>query len=307
VTVALFDLLLAAALLFTAWRAMVAPGPFRAVLIFIVFGLLMALAWVRLAAPDIALAEAAIGAGLTGALLLDAVGHLRAARCVAPGRLPTLWVGLLSLLLAAAFVILFWAIPEAPAPVRLAEEVAGRMDESGVAHPVTAVLLNFRGWDTLLEVGVLLVALLAMLAAGATPERPAAGRDEPVLRGLAHLLTPLMVLTAFYLLWAGSDRPGGAFQGAAVLAAAGVLLRLAGPVASWSQPELPLRAAYALGFSVFLAVAAAGLGYDALLRYPPEWAGGVIFAVESALLLSLGAILAGLFLSGPQARRRGGG
>jgi hypothetical protein len=39
-------------------------------------GLLMALAWARLEAPDIALAEAAIGAGLTGALLLDAVGQM---------------------------------------------------------------------------------------------------------------------------------------------------------------------------------------------------------------------------------------
>ena len=44
---------------------------------FIVFSLLMTLAWARLAAPDIALAEAAIGAGLTGALLLDAIGVLR--------------------------------------------------------------------------------------------------------------------------------------------------------------------------------------------------------------------------------------
>jgi energy-converting hydrogenase B subunit D len=47
---------------------------------FIVFGLLMALAWARLDAPDIALAEAAIGAGLTGALLLDALGALRGKR-----------------------------------------------------------------------------------------------------------------------------------------------------------------------------------------------------------------------------------
>ena len=46
--------------------------------LFIVFGLLMALAWARLAAPDIALAEAAIGAGLSGAMLLDTVGYLRA-------------------------------------------------------------------------------------------------------------------------------------------------------------------------------------------------------------------------------------
>lgn len=75
-----FDLLLIAALLWSAARALVVPGVFRAVVLFIVFGLLMALVWARLGAPDIALAEAAIGAGLTGALLLDAVGHLRAKR-----------------------------------------------------------------------------------------------------------------------------------------------------------------------------------------------------------------------------------
>ena len=75
-----FDLLLIAALLWSAARALTVPNAFRGVLLFIVFGLLMALAWARLGAPDIALAEAAIGAGLTGALLLDAVGHLRAKR-----------------------------------------------------------------------------------------------------------------------------------------------------------------------------------------------------------------------------------
>ncbi|MCQ4348518.1 DUF4040 domain-containing protein [Pseudomonas stutzeri] len=71
------DLLLAGALLWSAWRALSAPGLDRAVVMFIVFGLLMALAWARLQAPDIGLAEAAIGAGLTGALLLDAYGALR--------------------------------------------------------------------------------------------------------------------------------------------------------------------------------------------------------------------------------------
>ncbi|MGV8900335.1 MAG: DUF4040 domain-containing protein [Burkholderiaceae bacterium] len=72
-----FDSLLALALLWSALRAMSTPDLLRAVVLFIVFGLLMALAWARLGAPDIALAEAAIGAGLAGALLLDTVGHLR--------------------------------------------------------------------------------------------------------------------------------------------------------------------------------------------------------------------------------------
>lgn len=68
------DILLALALLWSAWRTLATPDLTRAVVMFIVFGLLMALAWARLSAPDIALAEAAIGAGLTGALLLDALG-----------------------------------------------------------------------------------------------------------------------------------------------------------------------------------------------------------------------------------------
>lgn len=73
----LFDGLLAAGLVWSAAAALLARDLYRAVVLFIVFGLLMALAWVRLAAPDIALAEAAIGAGLSGALLLDALGALR--------------------------------------------------------------------------------------------------------------------------------------------------------------------------------------------------------------------------------------
>lgn len=67
-----FDLVLAGLLATLAWGAMTSRELFRAVVLFIAFGFLMALAWVRLAAPDLALAEAAIGAGLTGALLLDA-------------------------------------------------------------------------------------------------------------------------------------------------------------------------------------------------------------------------------------------
>lgn len=72
-----FDASLAATLVWAAWRALAATDLFKSVVIFIAFGLLTSLAWVRLSAPDIALAEAAIGAGLTGVLLLDAIGHLR--------------------------------------------------------------------------------------------------------------------------------------------------------------------------------------------------------------------------------------
>ena len=73
-----FDTLLGLGLLWLAWRALACPDLFRAIVLFIAFGLLMALAWVRLDAPDVALAEAAIGAGLTGALLLATLARLEA-------------------------------------------------------------------------------------------------------------------------------------------------------------------------------------------------------------------------------------
>lgn len=75
-----FDLLLALSLLWSGWRTLATPRLDRAIVLFITFGLLMTLAWARLSAPDIGLAEAAIGAGLTGALLLDAYGVLRRPR-----------------------------------------------------------------------------------------------------------------------------------------------------------------------------------------------------------------------------------
>lgn len=75
-TLAAFDALLALAIVALAVGATAVRDLFTAVVLFIALGLLMALAWVRLAAPDLALAEAGIGAGLAGALLLAAVRRL---------------------------------------------------------------------------------------------------------------------------------------------------------------------------------------------------------------------------------------
>lgn len=214
-----------------------------------------------------------------------------------------LGVGLLALLLVIALTRAILDLPAAAA-VDLPGAVSANLAASGVRHPVTAVLLNFRGYDTLLEVAVLLLALLGMLAtagpAGAAAPSPAA---DPVLRALARLIVPLLILVAGYLLWAGAHRPGGAFQAGALLAGAAVLLRLAGLLPAWASPGVLLRLGLAGGFLVFLAVAAVLLGEGRLLRYPPEQAGALILLIEAGLTLSLGLILAGLYLA-LTARRR---
>lgn len=71
-----FDIALAFGILWLAWRALAADDLFESVIGFVALGLLISLAWVRLKAPDVALAEAAIGCGMTGAVLLMSIKRL---------------------------------------------------------------------------------------------------------------------------------------------------------------------------------------------------------------------------------------
>jgi multisubunit Na+/H+ antiporter MnhB subunit len=183
----------------------------------------------------------------------------------------------------------------APAAVDLRGPVTDHLAESGVSHPVTAVLLNYRGYDTLLEIAVLLAAVLGILAAG-SEAGGTAPRAHLALRTPARLAVPLMIVVAVYLLWAGAFRPGGAFQAGAVLAAAAVLLHLVGLAPGWRSPTLRLRIGLTAGFALFLTVAAALLTQGGLLRFPPARAGPLILLIEAGLTVSLGLILAGLFL-----------
>lgn len=76
----LFDVLVTVTLVVLVARLLFSRKLFTSIALFVAFGLLIALAYVRLNAEYVALVEAAIGAGLTGALLLGAAGQLRADR-----------------------------------------------------------------------------------------------------------------------------------------------------------------------------------------------------------------------------------
>lgn len=308
----LFDGLLVAGLLWLGWRAVANPDLLQAVVLFIVFGLFMALCWARLAAPDLALAEAAIGAGLTGALLLDGYrvlrrqGEQRVIRAVSTPTAITL-----ALLCAAIVVLLGWLLSQPQQPATdLATLVYAQLEQSGVSNPVTAVLLNFRAYDTLLEVAVLVMALLgvasvadragAMLKPDTEMADFASDEDSMLLASLLRFVLPLAVLCGAYLLWAGAHAPGGAFQGGAVLAGAGVLLRLTERIWPTPQASLGLRLFTVLGLAVFCAVGlAVTLLGQAFLQYPLAWAGTLILVIETALTLSIGLILTLLFAATP--------
>jgi multisubunit Na+/H+ antiporter MnhB subunit len=314
------DCILALILLWLAWRALSSPDLFRAVVLFIAFGLVLSLIWVRLDAPDIALAEAALGAGVTGALLLGALASLQKpletdvatggttadnARAhqtlenAGPAHAATAAQAIIALLLLGLLGGLGFTLVSLPEPTPgLTQQVAERLADSGVDHPVTAVLLNFRGYDTLLELAVLLLALIAVWSLASAP-RFTDSDPEPVLVELSRLLAPLMILVAAYLVWVGAHAPGGAFQAGSILGAAGVLLRLSGMRVPPGATGWPLRLSLLAGVAVFALIGLAPLALgDPLLTYPSDWAKPLILTIELTATLSIGVILAALFIGG---------
>lgn len=196
--------------------------------------------------------------------------------------------------IAASLGYVVLAMPAADPTLQ--QQVAQQLDVSGVANPVTAVLLNFRAYDTLLEMTVLLLAVLGVWSLRGRPLQAgfAAG---PVLENFTLLLIPLLVLVAGYLLWAGAHAPGGAFQAGAILSSASVLLVLSG----WQAPHLHLQLSVRLllccGIAAFCVVILAGFWRgEALLQLPAGHAGAVILFIESAATLAIAATLSLLFI-----------
>jgi multisubunit Na+/H+ antiporter MnhB subunit len=317
------DVVLALMVLGVALRALHARDLFSGVVHYIVFGMLLAVAWVRLEAPDLALAEAAIGAGLTGALLLDAVrtlpprsdaGAHEPRQKPAPGA-AGLEVGRPQAIMAALVilplaVLLFHAVLELPPePGGLTSAVGAQLATHPVSHPVTAVLLDFRAYDTWLEVMVLLLAVTAALLVRRTRDLrdvPGMNAGSPVLHWGVRFALPIMILVGGYLLWLGTHAPGGAFQAGAVLAAAGVLAFHAGafPRAVLARPLFGWL--LSVGALAFLAAAVVPLvTHGTLLRMSAGW---VILAVESLVTIAIATTLTALFIAArPVSRERAGG
>jgi multisubunit Na+/H+ antiporter MnhB subunit len=298
-----FDCLLITAMLSLGWSALSTHSLRRGIALFIAFGLVLSLVWARLRAPDIALAEAAIGTGLTGALLLAALRDEESSPGEASIQKPknTIVDYLLILATVILALILGWGLIDALMNryySGLANDVFTQLDRSGVTNPVTAVLLNFRAYDTFLELAVLLVAVLGIRSMNVA-RRPYL-KAGPVLSGLTVWLVPVLIVFSAYLLWVGAHAPGGAFQAGSVLAAAGVLLRLSGGhAAGLPASKVIRRVLMIVGVLVFAII---GLGLMVLgrefLNYPLDWSGSLILGIETAATLSIAATLIMAFLAG---------
>lgn len=179
----------------------------------------------------------------------------------------------------------------------LSNAVNEALADSGIPNPVTATLLDFRSYDTLLEIAVLLLAATAVRSIRRGTAKPMRAGDE-ILAFLGHVLVPVMILIAGYLLMAGLDAPGGAFQAGATLAAAGVLLVLSGRRIPLRGDGLPLRIGLALGVAAFVTTGiACMLVTDAFLDYPGPYAAIIMPILELGVSVSVALALVEMFVS----------
>ena len=158
------DIGLASLVFAVATWTIFAPGAFAATVGYVVYGLLLALVWIRLFAVDVALTEAAIGSGVTGVLLIGAAARLRTAGTAGDEKplsgLSRLFVAVLCVLVALALAGVVLLLPDQGPS--LAQQSMQALPETGLGNPVTAVLIAYRAFDTMLEKVVLVLAVVGV-------------------------------------------------------------------------------------------------------------------------------------------------
>lgn len=237
------DLVLLAMLAIVALRIIFLKDLFAVVMLFSIYSFLSALIFVSLDAVDVAFTEASVGAGISTVLML--VTLVLTGRKEKENTHSSLLPLVVVLVTGAALIYGTLDMPpfgNADNPVH--EHVAPRyIEESpkevGLPNMVTSVLASYRGFDTLGETAVVFAAAIGVLALLGVRRRETEDSEEVkqakaeadftahhVLRVIAKLIIPLVILFALYVQFHGDFGPGGGFQAGVIAAAAFILYAL---------------------------------------------------------------------------------
>lgn len=265
-----------------AWAALVAAtGAVLAAdrrrylaLIFIsVIGLVMALAFIHLSAPDLALTQ--ISVEVVTILLMLLALHLL------PGRPPRLSRPIRRVRDGAVGIAggigagwLAWAVMTRPERAGISRfHWENSYSGGGGTNVVNVTLVDFRAFDTMGEIIVLGIAGLAIYALLEPAARGAAGRRlrewrsndphsperHPMMFVMAtRLLLPLALLVGCYIFLRGHNQPGGGFIAALVFSIA-ILLQYLASGFDWTDERRKFGEHALIGTGVLIA-AATGLG-----------------------------------------------
>ncbi len=216
-----------------------------------IFSLLSAGLLLLMDAPDVSFTEAAVGAGMSTVLVLSAlsltdVSEKRRSNHRWGGKIVVVMTGMLLMLGTADMP--HYGDPEAPIHRHVAPAyIEGSARVLEIPNIVTSVLASYRGYDTFGETTVVLTAavgtMILLLSGGRRkeddgavvqdagspdPERPRYQRvrDNIILRIVAKILLPFILLFSLYVQFHGDFGPGGGFQAGVIFAAGWILYGL---------------------------------------------------------------------------------
>lgn len=241
--IVLFGIFLLTLLLITAIGIVRTENLFVAVMLLGIFSLLMAANFFILDAADVALTEAAVGAGISTVLFLGALAlTIERERKDHSNKLLSIVVVVIAMLVViyATFDKPVFGDPNAPIQQHVGPWYIENTPELvDIPNIVTAVLGSYRAYDTLGEVFVVFTAgigVMFLLSVGKgasggqlTGKQETRGiglRDHLIPRVVGKMLVPFILLFGLYVQFHGEYGPGGGFQAGALIAAAFILYAL---------------------------------------------------------------------------------
>ncbi len=211
---------------------------FAVVMLLGIYGLLSASFFVAMDAVDVAFTEAAVGAGISTLLMLVVIS-MTGRREITTRHKPfsALFVVAITgfLLIYGTLDMPYFGSADAPIHGHVAPRyINDSMQEIGIPNIVTSVLASYRAFDTFGEVvviftaGIGVLALLSVVRRPEDPEQIAVINDSMherhlVIRIIAKILIPFILLFALYVQFHGDFGPGGGFQAGVIFAAAIIL------------------------------------------------------------------------------------
>jgi multicomponent Na+:H+ antiporter subunit B len=172
-------------------------------------------------------------------------------------------------------------------------------NERHVTNVVTAIVFDYRGFDTLGEEFILFAAALGVVLllrdVRGESERQRPGVLNEVVRLVGLALVPALLVIGLYIVAHGMITPGGGFQGGVVLAAAFLLVWLAGEYRAFRHltpaPGVDLAKGSGAGGYIVVGMAALLLGHAFLRNFGPLGTAGTLASGGSMLLLNLATAL----------------
>ncbi len=260
-----------------------------AVIVLGVSGFGIALLFLSLGAPDLAMTQMLVETLIVVILLLVAARLPRLPRKEHhPGWLKPAFA-------AGAGLAMAWltlAVTAQPFDPYVSDWFIGRSVPEGFGrNVVNVILVDFRALDTLGEITVLAVAAFGMFALarhGLLPRSVGlAWRQSVILMTATRLMIPVLLLASLFLLWRGHNEPGGGFIGGLTAAGAFVLhLTAYGRVAVERLLRRDPRWWMAVGLAVSLAA-----GFLAAAASEPYMTGQWVTVVLGQQTVKLGTPL----------------